>query len=102
MTLQFHRAIELMEIWSAGNDCFSFVISYESPSGPGFHGRAGYLASWRPLDLSRGAIKIAGSPFKTFAEAEKACNTMLQHLARGTDVGRTPEGDQSVCGHLYR
>jgi hypothetical protein len=34
----------------------------------------------RRLYLGRGAIKIGGSPFKTFAEAEQACNTMLQHL----------------------
>jgi hypothetical protein len=85
MALQFHSAVsavEHMEIWSAGNDCFSFVISYESPSGPGFHGRAGYLASWRSLYQSRGAIKIVGSPFKTFAEAEEACNGMLELLSR--------------------
>src|SRR6516165_6582202 len=82
MALQFHRAIEDMEIWSAGSDGFSFVISYESPTGPGFHGRPGYVASWRPLDLSGGVIKIGGSSFKTFAEAEEACNAMLMHLNR--------------------
>ncbi|TYO67192.1 hypothetical protein FXV83_07770 [Bradyrhizobium hipponense] len=82
MSLQFHRAVEDMEIWSAGNDGFSFVITYESPAGPGFHGRPGYVASWRPLYQSRGAIKIGGSPFKTFAEAEEACDTMLKHLMR--------------------
>jgi hypothetical protein len=52
----------------------SFRVSYESPSGPGFHGRAGYLASWRPVYEGRGAIKINGSPFKTFDEAEAACD----------------------------
>jgi hypothetical protein len=41
MALEFHRAIEHMEIWSASNAGFSFVISYESPNGPGFRGRAG-------------------------------------------------------------
>jgi hypothetical protein len=80
MTLQFHRAVEDMEIWSASSDGFSFVITYESPAGPGFRGRPGYVASWRPLYQSRGAIKISGSPFKTLAEAEEACNTMLAHL----------------------
>ena len=35
--LQFHRAVEKMEIWSANSDGYSFVISYESPNGPGFH-----------------------------------------------------------------
>jgi hypothetical protein len=26
--------------------------------------------------------RVGGSPFKTFAEAEKACEAMLVHLAR--------------------
>jgi hypothetical protein len=82
MALQFHRAVEHMEAWSASCNGFSFVITYESSSGPGFHGRAGYVASWRPLDLSRGATKIGGSPFDTFAQAEEACNAMLMHLKR--------------------
>ncbi|MGY8682116.1 hypothetical protein [Bradyrhizobium sp. Ec3.3] len=60
----------------------SFVISYESPTGPGFRGRAGYVASWRRAIGGSGAIKIGGSPFKTFAEADEACKTMLMHLNR--------------------
>jgi hypothetical protein len=59
----------------------SFVISYESPAGPGFHGRAGYLASWRPVYEGRGAIRITGSPFKTFDEAEAACDAMLKLIS---------------------
>ena len=78
--LQFHRAVEDMEIWSASSDGFSFVITHESPAGPGFHGRLGYMASWRRIHQSIGAIKIGGSPFSTFAEAEEACNVMLKHL----------------------
>ena len=84
MALQFHRAVEHLEIWSARGDCFSFVITHDSPTGPGFHGRPGYLASWRPLHQSRGAIKIGGSPFKTFDEAEAACNFILKHLTKQT------------------
>jgi hypothetical protein len=80
MPLHFHRAVEKMEIWSVYSDGYSFVISYESPVGPGFHGRAGYLASWRPVYEGRGAIRITGSPFKTFDEAEAACEAMLKHL----------------------
>ena len=80
MSLHFHRAVEDMEIWSASGDGCSFVISFESPTGPGFHGRTGFVASWRPLCPSRGAIRIGGSPFKTFAEAEDACDTMLKYL----------------------
>jgi hypothetical protein len=80
MPLQFHLAVEKMEIWSANSDGYSFVISYESPAGPGFHGRAGYLASWRPVYEGRGAIRITGSPFKTLDEAEAACVAMLEHL----------------------
>jgi hypothetical protein len=51
-----------------------------SRSGPGFHGRTGFVASWRPIHQNAGAIKIGGSPFKTFAEAEEACKAMLTHL----------------------
>ena len=80
MSLQFHRAFEDMEIWSASDGGYSFVISYESPTGVGFHGHPGYVASWRPLDASQGAIKIGGSPFETLADAEEACNTMLNYL----------------------
>ena len=79
MRLQFHRATEKIEIWSAYGDDYSFVISNESLAGPGFHGRPGYLASWRPV-CGLGAIKISGSPFKSFEEAEAACNATLVHL----------------------
>jgi hypothetical protein len=79
MALQFHRAIEHMEIWSASSAGFSFVISYESPAGPGFRGRAGYVVSWRRA-IGSGAVKIGGSPFKMLAEAEQACNVVLKHL----------------------
>ena len=85
MTMEFTRVIspvEDMEIWSASSDGFSFVISYESRSGPGFHGHTGYVASWRPLHRSPGAIKIGGSPFKTLAEAEEACEAILKILRR--------------------
>jgi hypothetical protein len=82
MPLQFQRAVKHMDIWSASRDGYSFVISFASPTGPGFRGRPGFLASWRPLDLSKGAIKIGGSPFETFGEAEKACNFILKHLTK--------------------
>ena len=80
MRLQFHRAVETMEIWSASSGEYSFVISFENPAGPGFHGRTGYVASWRPVYSGRSAIKITGSPFKTFDEAEAACEAKLKHL----------------------
>jgi hypothetical protein len=82
MALQFHRAVAHIEIWCANSDGFSFVITYESPTGPGFHGRLGYVASWRSLDVNGGAIKIGGSPFKTFAEAEETSNIILKHLTK--------------------
>ena len=81
MPLQFHRPVRDMEIWSASSEGFSFVISFGSPTGPGFHGRSGYLASWRPLHKSQAAIKIGGSPFRTLAEAEGACSDLARHLA---------------------
>ena len=83
--MQFTRvvgSVEDLEIWSASSDGFSFVISYESRSGPGFHGRTGYVASWRPIHHNRSAIKVGGSPFETLTEAEEACKAMLGHLTR--------------------
>jgi len=85
MAMEFSRVISPvkdMEIWTVSSDGFSFVISYESRSGPGFHGHTGFVASWRPIDQNRSAIKIGGSPFKTLAEAEEASKAMLGHLRR--------------------
>jgi hypothetical protein len=45
MPLQFHVSIEGMKIWSASSEKYSFVISFETPAGPGFRGRLGYLAT---------------------------------------------------------
>jgi hypothetical protein len=81
MPLEFHRVVEQMEIWSANSDGYSFAISFfERFSGPGFHGKPGYVASWRPLYGEHGAIKIIGSPFKSFNDAEVACDAMLKDL----------------------
>jgi hypothetical protein len=81
--VQFSRIVspvEDLQIWSASSRGFSFVISNETRGGPGLHGQPGFVASWRPIDLNRPAIKVGGSPFKTFAEAEKACEAMLKQL----------------------
>ncbi len=83
MAMQFARVVsrvEQMEIWNANRNGFSFVISYESHSGAGLQGRPGFVASWRPIDRNRSAIRIGGSPFKTLAEAAEACEAMLDHL----------------------
>jgi hypothetical protein len=88
MALKFRRVIspiKHLEIWSASSDGFSFVISYENRTGPGFHGRPGFVASWRSSSPRSGAIRITGSPFKTFAEAEEACNVMLGHVKPPSD-----------------
>ncbi|WP_426441350.1 hypothetical protein [Bradyrhizobium genosp. P] len=82
MILRLHRAVEHLDVWSASDDGFSFVVTYQSPTGRGFRGRPGYVASWRRLHGGRGAIKIAGSPFRRFADAEEACNKMLELLTR--------------------
>jgi hypothetical protein len=85
MAMEFTRVINPVadiEIWSGSSNGFSFVISYASRSGPGLHGHTGFVASWRPIDQNRSAIKIGGSPFKTLAEAEEACKVMLSHLTR--------------------
>ncbi len=72
MALQFSRVVspvEDMEIWNASSNGFSFVISYESSSGPGFHGRSisrprtyGFVASWRPIHQNRCLQGHAGPP----------------------------------------
>ena len=86
MAMEFTRVISPvadMEIWSGSSNGFSFVISYESRNGPGFHGQTGLMASWRPIHHQKTcAITIGGSPFKTPAEAEEACKVMLSHPAR--------------------
>jgi hypothetical protein len=83
MGLQFSRVVEDMEVWNAMGDGFSFVISYESPTGPSFHGKTGFLASWRSMSPRAGAVRVTGSPFKTFVEAENACNNLLDYLTSG-------------------
>ena len=85
MAMQFVRIIsrvEAMEIWNANRNGFSFVISYESHSGPGLQGHAGFVASWRPIYQNRCAIKVGGSPFRSFTEAEDACKDILRYLTR--------------------
>jgi hypothetical protein len=85
MALQFSRVInpvEDLQIWNASSNGFSFVISFESRSGTGLHGRPGFVASWRPIYQNRGAVRVTGSPFETFTQAEQACDAMLEHLAR--------------------
>ena len=81
--MQFSRVIlpvEDIQIWNASSDGFSFVISYESRSGPGLQGNAGFVASWRPVHQNRSAVKVIGSPFKSLTAAEQACEVMLEHL----------------------
>jgi hypothetical protein len=82
MSLQFRQVVDNMGAWSASSADISFVITFASPTGPGFHGRRGFLASWRPLQSSTGAVEVIGSLFSTFADAEGACNTMLGKLKR--------------------
>jgi hypothetical protein len=62
------------------SDGFSFVISFASRSGPGFRGNPGF--SLVPSDpQNRSAVKVIGSPFKSFPEAQKACEgTLRSHL----------------------
>jgi hypothetical protein len=119
MALQFHHTLERLEIWSAAADGFSFVISYETRSGTGFHGRPGFMATWRPLYKNNFAIRIAGTPFETFADAEEALqrhaktsNGTRGRAAVGTFRAQAcfPPGvtqkcsrlDGSICWHCVR
>jgi hypothetical protein len=69
LRLQFHRAVEEIEIWSASNSGFSFVITYESPVGPGFHGRPGYVA-------------VNGAPFIRAVERFRSADRLLKRSQR--------------------
>ena len=92
--MQFSRVItsvEDIQIWNATSYGFSFVISYESRGGPGLQGNPGFVASWRPVHQNRPAVKVDGSPFKTFIAAEQACEVMLGHLiSDSASFGRAP------------
>ena len=101
MAMQFVRVIsrvEDMEIWNANGNGFSFVISYESHSGAGLQGRAGFVASWRPIYENRCAVKVGGSPFKSFTEAEEACNAMLGYLTRTDAAAGSSQGIDAAPG----
>ena len=89
MVMEFTRIggpIEEMKVWNASSHAASFVISFESRSGPGFHGQTGYAVSWRPIDQNRSAVSVGGSPFETLAEAQDACHAMAAILTRGARV----------------
>jgi hypothetical protein len=89
--MQFSRVItpvEDIQIWNASSNGFSFVISYESRSGPGLQGNPGFGASWRPIYKNRSAVKVIGSPFKTLTAAEQACEVMLGHLISDNQSSR--------------
>ena len=74
--MQFSRVItpvEDIQVWNATSDGFSFVISFASRSGPGFHGNPGFLASWRPIDQNRFAChRRANSTLITQSGRRKA------------------------------
>jgi hypothetical protein len=98
--VQFSRVItpvEDIQVWNATSDGFSFVISFASRSGPGFRGNAGFIASWRPIHQNRTAVKVIGSPFKTFPEAEKACEAVLGHLKEPSGVKGVVTPTQVPC-----
>ncbi|MBR0821227.1 hypothetical protein [Bradyrhizobium liaoningense] len=97
MALHFTRVdtpVNELEIWMACSGGFSFVISNESRTGPGLHGKPGLVASWRPVQVNKSAIKLGGSPFSTFAEAEKACETLLETLEQ-MNASETPKIESS-------
>jgi hypothetical protein len=83
MPLHFTRVdtpVNALEIWMACSGGYSFVISNESRTGPGLHGKPGLVASWRPVHVNTSAVKLGGSPFNTFAEAKEACEALLETL----------------------
>ena len=69
-----------LEVWHANSGEYSFAISRESWTGPGLHGKPGFVASWRPLHHNKPATKVGGSPFKSLFEAQAACEVTLEGL----------------------
>ena len=97
----FHQAVEKMDVWSASSADILFVITFASPTGPGFHGRRGFLASWRPIYSSAGAVKLTGSPFNTFADAEATGAGMLTSADLGCLLhlaGRMERAGKTMVG----
>src|SRR6516165_7031881 len=89
--VQFSRVttpVEEIQTWNATSYGFSFVISYQSRSGPGLQGNPGFVASWRPVYPNRPAVKVVGSPFKTFDGAEQARGVNVGELIRGSPATR--------------
>jgi hypothetical protein len=74
-----------MEVWAARSHGYSFVISLEKtqPPDPEWNG---YTASWKNTNIDtrpfgkQPANRIDGGPWKTFAEAERACEQVLKQL----------------------
>jgi len=58
------------------------------PQRSGSSRQSRFVASWRPVYRNRPAVKIVGSPFKTFAAAEQACEVMLGHLISDSPLSR--------------
>jgi hypothetical protein len=99
MPLHFTRVdtpVNALEIWMACSGGYSFVISNESRTGPGLHGKPGLVASWRPVQVNTSAVKLGGSPFNTFAEAKEACEALLETLeqmnaSQAPTIGTSPQ-----------
>src|SRR6476646_9231006 len=91
--MQFVRVIsrvEDMEIWNASRNGFSFVISYESHSGPGLQARAGFVASWRPIMRTDAPLKSPARPLNPSLRPKKParrCWDTLLLLHSGPDGG---------------
>ena len=66
MGLQFSRAVEDTEIWNAIGDGFSFVISSESSTSPGLHGKTAFLATWCSIATTTPAV-LARSASRSLA-----------------------------------
>ena len=95
MSFQFHCVLMGMEVSSATSSGLSFVITVASRR------RAGYVASGRPVYVSKTAINIAGSPFHIFADAEEVCNATCSTFLNSQYILRTlrPALDPRSFGH---
>jgi hypothetical protein len=86
MALEFHRAIEHMEIWSASSAGFLFVISYESPTGPGLSRARRLCGVVAPRHRERRRGQDRRLAIQNARRSRSSLQYHLKHLTRKTDV----------------
>ena len=74
------RRASKLSRWTATTAQLSLAAADMFATPVAVHWSSRLYASWSLLYQNRTAIKVTGSPFKTFVEAENACNAIFSHL----------------------